>query len=77
MPGAEHVVPHEDLPVRPGTGSDPDGGYLDRAGDVLTELTRHGFQHDGEGAGLFERQCGAYQGLGGCGGATLHTVPRK
>lgn len=43
MPCAEHIVPHEHLPVRPGTSADADSRYLDLASDVLAQQTGHGF----------------------------------
>ena len=77
MPCAEHVVPHEDLPARPGTGADTNGRYLDRLGDILTQLTRDRFQYDGKGASLFECVCGSNKGLGGCDRASLYAVARE
>ena len=77
MPSAEHVVPDEHLSARTGTGADADGRYVEGTGDVLAEEVREGFEHDGKGARVFEGQCGAHEGMGGCGGASLYAVARE
>jgi hypothetical protein len=52
---AEQVVEHQHLAVGGRPGADPDHGDLHPRHDQLGEVAGDGLEHDGEAAGLLER----------------------
>ena len=68
----EHVVEHENLPVRIGARADADDGYVQLFGNVLAERRRNAFEQHDIRTRPFERLSVAEHALGGLVLPALH-----
>ena len=74
---SEQIVPDLDLAVAARAGADADGRDAQAFADHLGELGRYGLEHDGESAGLLQRNGVIHEAFGRFRRLALHLVAAK